>query len=420
MRLLVSVRSAEEVAAALAGGADIVDAKEPARGSLGAVTAAVLSAIAARTPAWVPLSVALGDCAGLDGLRVSMDAARIAERRAPVYVKLGFAGTRSLERITALLQSAVATAGPDGIVAVAYADHVAAGTLSPEDVLRAAVAAGARGFLVDTWRKDGARCSITSRSSASPRCPWLPVPPACSSPWLAVSTAMPSRAWPGSRTSSASAGRPVAAGGPAKWMPGEWPSCGGASARRRHRSRSGERPFSSGLPRVNGRTRRPPLGDPSPNASTDCRTTICDPGPEGISIAPRRGPSPLSPMNPSRHPGPLRSRFGRRLLLLFVGSTVLPTAVVATLSYRQVTRYLVAQSETSLHQASKAFGAAVFERLLMADATLKNVAASPALPHALQPQHRRIRRRWTRPPRGGLPRSNSSCGMDAVCRSSGG
>ena len=60
--------------------------------------------------------------------------------------------------------------------------------------------------------------------------------------------------------------------------------------------------------------------------------------------------------------------------------------MVATLSYRQVTRYLVAQSETSLHQASKAFGAAVFERLLMADATLKNVAASPALPAAVQRQ----------------------------------
>jgi diguanylate cyclase (GGDEF)-like protein len=88
-------------------------------------------------------------------------------------------------------------------------------------------------------------------------------------------------------------------------------------------------------------------------------------------------------MNPSRHPGPLRSRFGRRLLLLFIGSTVLPTAVVATLSYRQVTRYLVVQSETGLHQASKAFGAAVFERLLLADVTLKNVVASPAFPAAL-------------------------------------
>ena len=89
-------------------------------------------------------------------------------------------------------------------------------------------------------------------------------------------------------------------------------------------------------------------------------------------------------MNPSRHPGPLRSRFGRRLLLLFVGATVLPTAVVATLSYRQVTGYLVVQSETGLHQASKAFGAAIFERLLLADATLKNVAAGPAFAVALR------------------------------------
>jgi uncharacterized protein (UPF0264 family) len=155
MRLLVSVRSAEEVAAALAGGADIIDAKEPARGSLGAVTSAVLSAIAGHTPAWVPLSVALGDCTDLDELRATMDAARPPDRPAPVYLKLGFAGTRSLGRITALLKDAVAAANPNGLVAVGYADHGAAGTLPPEDVLGAAVTAGARGVLVDTWRKDG-------------------------------------------------------------------------------------------------------------------------------------------------------------------------------------------------------------------------------------------------------------------------
>ena len=83
-----------------------------------------------------------------------------------------------------------------------------------------------------------------------------------------------------------------------------------------------------------------------------------------------------------RHPGPLRSRFGRRLLLLFIGCAVLPTAVVATLSYRHVTRYLLTQSETRLHQASKAFGAAIFERLLMLDATLKNIPAQALIPPA--------------------------------------
>ena len=84
-------------------------------------------------------------------------------------------------------------------------------------------------------------------------------------------------------------------------------------------------------------------------------------------------------MNLSRHPGPLRSKFGRRLLLLFVGCAVVPTAVVATMSYRHVTQYLIAQSETRLHQASKTFGAAIFERLLLLDATLKSVASHAIL-----------------------------------------
>ncbi|MBA3555270.1 MAG: EAL domain-containing protein [Gemmatimonadales bacterium] len=75
----------------------------------------------------------------------------------------------------------------------------------------------------------------------------------------------------------------------------------------------------------------------------------------------------------------MRSRFGRRLLLLFVGCAVVPTAVVATMSYRHVTQYLIAQSETRLHQASKTFGAAIFERLLLLDGTLKNLAAHPIL-----------------------------------------
>ena len=58
MRLLVSVRSAAEVGAAVAGGADIVDAKEPATGSLGAVSRRVLREIALGLPADVPLSIA--------------------------------------------------------------------------------------------------------------------------------------------------------------------------------------------------------------------------------------------------------------------------------------------------------------------------------------------------------------------------
>ena len=80
---------------------------------------------------------------------------RLGERTAQVYLKLGFAGVRSPERITALLETAVASANGPGIVAVGYADCGLAGTPPAEDVLRAAIAARAAGCLVDTWRKDG-------------------------------------------------------------------------------------------------------------------------------------------------------------------------------------------------------------------------------------------------------------------------
>ena len=47
MRLLVSVTSAAEASAALAGGADVIDAKDPRRGALGAVSPQTLRAILA-------------------------------------------------------------------------------------------------------------------------------------------------------------------------------------------------------------------------------------------------------------------------------------------------------------------------------------------------------------------------------------
>ena len=171
MRLLLSVRSGEEFAAALAGGADISDAKEQARGSLGAVTAAVLATIAARTPSSVPLSVALGDCTDCDELRAALAGARTEERCAPVYLKLGFAGVQSLERITALLETAIGSAIGARVVAVGYADFGVAASAPPGEVLRAAVAARAGGFLVDTWLKDGRalfdHCSIERLSDLS-------------------------------------------------------------------------------------------------------------------------------------------------------------------------------------------------------------------------------------------------------------
>src|SRR5688572_8965610 len=70
---------------------------------------------------------------------------------------------------------------------------------------------------------------------------------------------------------------------------------------------------------------------------------------------------------------PLRSRFGRRLLALFVGCAFVPMAVLALLSYRHVKQQLYRQSEYRLQQANLALGQAIFDRLLLLDATLKSI-----------------------------------------------
>ncbi len=70
---------------------------------------------------------------------------------------------------------------------------------------------------------------------------------------------------------------------------------------------------------------------------------------------------------------PFQSRFGRRLLTLFVGCALVPIIVLAVLSYRHVAGQLRMQSEIRLRQANKALGLAILERLLLLDATLKSI-----------------------------------------------
>ena len=89
MQLLVSVRTAAEARIALAGGADIVDAKEPSRGSLGAVSPSVLRQICQRIPSERPVSVALGDVSTAAQVLQSISSVP-RSRRTATYLKLGF------------------------------------------------------------------------------------------------------------------------------------------------------------------------------------------------------------------------------------------------------------------------------------------------------------------------------------------
>ena len=77
--LLVSVRDAREASAAVAGGADIIDAKEPALGPLAPVSPATLQSICAAVPLTIRFSVALGDAR-----RRAEASSRRSRRSAPV------------------------------------------------------------------------------------------------------------------------------------------------------------------------------------------------------------------------------------------------------------------------------------------------------------------------------------------------
>jgi (5-formylfuran-3-yl)methyl phosphate synthase len=157
MRLLVSVRSREEAQAALAGGADIIDAKEPSRGALGAVEIGVLRDIVNEVNGIRPVSAALGDSGTSERLEAS---ARAAAEAGATFVKVGFADVRDPEsvrsRLARVMDGALRSTSPCAVVAVAYADWDEVGGAAPQAVLAAAAAEGAMGVLVDTVRKDGA------------------------------------------------------------------------------------------------------------------------------------------------------------------------------------------------------------------------------------------------------------------------
>jgi uncharacterized protein (UPF0264 family) len=160
MFLLVSVANPADAAAALAGGADLIDAKDPAAGALGAVTPEMLREIQATVAGARPVTAALGDAADEDEVE---RAAREFAAAGAFFVKVGFAGIGSPARAVALAAAAVRGAGSRGVVAVAYADAGRAGNLSPAALLDVAARADARGLLLDTADKTGpGLCALQS------------------------------------------------------------------------------------------------------------------------------------------------------------------------------------------------------------------------------------------------------------------
>ncbi|HKV50950.1 MAG TPA: (5-formylfuran-3-yl)methyl phosphate synthase [Gemmatimonadaceae bacterium] len=167
MRLLISVTNEDEARAALEGGADIIDAKDPSVGPLGAVDIVTLREIVRVVDGRRPVSAALGDA--VDEKQVSLAARRAAAERL-AYIKIGFAGIADADRVECLIGSAVYGAGlvssSAGVIAVAYADCGRPGvaSLSPWWLVEAAERAGAVGVLLDT----AVKASVASREDEQP------------------------------------------------------------------------------------------------------------------------------------------------------------------------------------------------------------------------------------------------------------
>jgi uncharacterized protein (UPF0264 family) len=153
MKLLVSVRSAAEAVAALEGGADLIDVKEPGRGPLGKADDEVISAVFSVVAGRVPVSAAMGE------LKDAVD-------WKPPGVPLAFLkwGLQDClyepwrERLLELRETASSI-----VVPVAYADDDEANSPPVEDVTRFVVEHRFPVILIDTYWKEGA--NLFSRMS---------------------------------------------------------------------------------------------------------------------------------------------------------------------------------------------------------------------------------------------------------------
>jgi (5-formylfuran-3-yl)methyl phosphate synthase len=155
--LLVSVRNLADARAAIEGGCDRLDVKEPLRGPLGMADARVIAEIASlsmQTAARLPCSIALGE------IHESQEAeASCVLPRGVSDIKLGPARLDTPKRWAdgwrrALRRFQCESRGSIRRVAVAYADWSAAGALPPERTLATAIEVGSDAFLIDTYGKD--------------------------------------------------------------------------------------------------------------------------------------------------------------------------------------------------------------------------------------------------------------------------
>jgi hypothetical protein len=155
MKLLVSPADAGEARAAVEGGADIIDVKNPVEGSLGASFPWVIREIRSVVPEGRELSATLGDLEFKPGT-ASLAAYGVASLGVD-YAKAGLYGVKRREEALDLARGLVK--GVEGlgcgVILAGYADHRSIGSLSPLLLPPIAEEVGAEGVMIDTAVKNG-------------------------------------------------------------------------------------------------------------------------------------------------------------------------------------------------------------------------------------------------------------------------
>jgi len=146
-----------EARAALAGGADILDVKNPQEGSLGANFPWAIRAIVDLALGKVPVSATIGDLDYKPGT-ASLAALGAAVSGAD-YIKAGLLGVKTQEEAEEMLEGIVKAVkdfdSGKKVVAAGYSDYARVNSISPMLLPAAAAKAGADLVMVDTAIKDG-------------------------------------------------------------------------------------------------------------------------------------------------------------------------------------------------------------------------------------------------------------------------
>ncbi|KOY65419.1 (5-formylfuran-3-yl)methyl phosphate synthase [Clostridium sporogenes] len=156
MKLMISVIKKEEAIIAQDSGADLIDIKNPAEGSLGAQHPLIIKEIVDTLNKETMISATVGDVPCLP-CTIAQAAYSLASFGVD-YVKVGIKGCKNSEQVREVAVAicrAIKDFKKTKLIIGCYGDYKEMGTVSPDEVLRGVEGTEVAGILIDTLQKDG-------------------------------------------------------------------------------------------------------------------------------------------------------------------------------------------------------------------------------------------------------------------------